>query len=357
MQKLLIISKEQFGYHTDIFKWCEHLRDEYDIEVITFGGKPKIELDGVKNHYVSNKGHRTIRGLRYVLTCLWHILFFKGIIFVCYFKECGILKRCFPWKKMLLDIRTLDVTNDSSVRTKQDAILKKCTDLYDFVTIISEGLRKKISLPEEKSAILPLGADIASTTDKTFEKLNLLYVGTLFNRDVYKTIEGLAIAIKENPQMDIYYDIVGDGIGNELAELKQLVADKKLENHIKLHGYIQHKELKSFLDKCNIGVSFVPMTEYYEFQPATKSFEYVLSGLYTIATSTYCNKEIINEENGILIEDSPASFANGIKEIYNRRTNIKADKIRQTLTHYLWKNIVKKELSSILNNYKNKQML
>ena len=209
-------------------------------------------------------------------------------------------------------------------------------------------------MPEEKSAILPLGADIASTTDKTFEKLNLLYVGTLFNRDVHKTIEGLAIAIKENPQMDIYYDIVGDGIGNELAELKQLVADKKLENHIKLHGYIQHKELKSFLDKCNIGVSFVPMTEYYEFQPATKSFEYVLSGLYTIATSTYCNKEIINEENGILIEDSPASFANGIKEIYNRRTNIKADKIRQTLTPYLWKNIVKNEMSLILNNYKQK---
>lgn len=357
MQKLLIISKEQFGYHTDIFKWCEHLRGEYDIEVITFGGKPKIELAGVKNHYVSNKGHRTIRGLRYVLTCLWHILFFRGIIFVCYFKECGILKRCFPWKKMILDIRTLDVTNDSTIRTQQDAILKKCTGLYDFVTIISEGLRKKISLPEEKSAILPLGADIASTTDKTFESLNLLYVGTLFNRDVHKTIEGLAIAIKENPQMDIHYDIVGDGIGNELQILKELVSKKGLEKYITLHGYIQHKELKSFLDKCNIGVSFVPMTEYYEHQPATKSFEYILSGLYTIATNTYCNKEIITPKNGILIEDTPESFAKGIKEIHENRKSIKAEIIRETLKPYLWENIVKKEMSSILKIYKNKYRL
>lgn len=354
MQKLLIISKEQFGYHTDIYKWCEHLRDEYDIKVITFEGKPKIELPGVKNCYVSNKGHRTIRGLRYVLTCLWHLLFFKGIVFVCYFKECGILKRCFPWKKMILDIRTLDVTNDSAVRAKQDAILKKCTDSYDFVTIISEGLRRKISLPEEKSAILPLGADIASTTDKSFEKLRLLYVGTLFNRDVHKTIEGLAIAMENNPGMDIHYDIVGDGVGNELQELQGLVAKKGLEKHVTLHGYIQHKELKPFLDECNIGVSFVPMTEYYEHQPATKSFEYILSGLYTIATSTYCNKDIITDENGVLIEDTPESFAKAICEIYENRNLIKAGKIRETLKPYLWENIVKKDMSLILNNYKNK---
>lgn len=350
MQKLLIISKEQFGYHTDIFKWCEYLRDEYNIEVITFGGKPKIELTGVKNCYVSNKGHRTIRGLRYVLTCLWHLLFFKGIIMVCYFKECRILKMCFPWKKMILDIRTLDVSSDSKTRKVQDAIIKRSTDKFDYTTIISEGLRRKLDLPIDKSAILPLGADKASTTVKSFDKLRLLYVGTLFNRDVHKTIEGLAIAIRKLPAMDIHYDIIGEGVGNELYELKRLVAERKLEKHVTLHGYIQHSKLKPFLDKCNTGVSFVPMTEYYEHQPATKSFEYILSGLYTIATGTYCNKEIITEKNGVIIEDTPESFANAILHLNGRKDSIDCNAISRTLENYEWKNVVD-GMKNILRNY------
>ncbi|MBQ8271283.1 MAG: glycosyltransferase family 4 protein [Bacteroidaceae bacterium] len=357
MQKLLIISKEQFGYHTDIFKWCEHLRDEYAIEIITFEGKPKIGLKGIKNYYVSNKGQRSIRGLRYILTCLWHILFFKGIIVVCYFKECRIFKICFPWKKMLLDIRTLDVSNDKATRNAEDAIIKKSTDIYDYVTIISEGLRKKLNLPESKSAILPLGADEASTTIKTFKKLHLLYVGTLFNRDIHKTIEGLSIALKEEPTIDIHYDIIGEGVANELEELKNLVTEKGLEDHITLHGYIQHEELKPFLDNCNIGVSFVPVTEYYEHQPATKSFEYILSGLYTIATGTYCNKEIITKKNGVIIEDTPESFAESIIDIFHRKEEIDGSEISKTLSGYKWENVVNKQMKNILNHYYKKYHL
>ncbi len=357
MKKLLIISKVQFGYHTDIFKWCEYLRDEYETEVITFEGKPKIELKGVKNHYVSNIGARSIRGLRYILTCLWHILFFKGIIVVCYFQECRILKWCFPWKKMLLDIRTLDVTNDKETRIAEDAIIKKSTEIFDYVTIISEGLRKKLNLPKNKSAILPLGADIASTTIKSFNHLRLLYIGTLYNRDVHKTIEGLRIAIEKEPDMDIHYDIIGEGVGNELEELNRLVHESRLDKHVTLHGYIQHEKLKPFLDNCNIGVSFVPMTEYYEHQPATKSFEYILSGLYTIATGTYCNKEIITTKNGVIIEDTPESFAESIIDIFHRKKDINGSEISKTLLDYKWENVVNKQMKNILCHYNKKYYL
>lgn len=351
MKKLLIISKEQFGYHTDIFKWCEHLRDEYDIEVITFSGKPKVELTSVKNHYVSNKGQRSIRGIRYILYCIWRLLFFKGIVLVCYFRECRILKMCYPWKKMILDIRTLDVTKDSNTRKAEDAILKKTTEKFDYVTIISEGLRKKIGLSEAKSAILPLGADKASTTVKSFKKLRLLYIGTLTNRDVDKTIEGLNIVLKKEHTIDIHYDIIGKGVGNELEELKQLVENYRLENFITLHGYIQHTELKPFLDNCNIGISFVPMTEYYEHQPATKTFEYILSGLYTIATGTYCNREIITDKNGVIINDTPESFAESVIDIHNRKMEINGETINKTLDAYEWKNVVNKHMKRILNDF------
>lgn len=351
MKKLLIISKDQFGYHTDIYKWCEYLRDEYKIETVTFKGRPKVELDGVTNHYVANSGKIQIRGLRYILTCLWHILFFKGIILVCHFKECYILKKCFPWKKMILDIRTLGVSKDNNIRKRTDAVIKRNTENFDYVTIISEGLRKKLALPEEKSAILPLGADAVSMTTKSFEKLRLLYIGTLSNRDIHKTIEGISIAMNQNKNLDIHYDIIGDGLGNELEELKQLVVEKSLEKHVTLHGYIQHKSLQSFLDNCNIGVSFVPITEYYEHQPATKSFEYILSGLYTIATGTYCNKEIITKGNGIIIEDTPESFAKAILEIYSKKDTIDGKSISSTLQEHKWENLVNNQMKPILENY------
>lgn len=351
MKKLLIISKDQFGYHTDIFKWCEYLRDEYEIETITFKGRPKVELSGVKNHYVSNKGQRSIRGIRYILYCLWSLLFFKGVVLVCYFRECRILKMCYPWKKMILDIRTLDVTNDCNTRKAEDAILKKTTEKFDYVTIISEGLRKKIGLSEAMSAILPLGADPASTTIKDFNDLRLLYIGTLSNRDIHKTIEGLRILLKKAPSINIHYDIIGEGKGNELKELKELVTENKLESYITLHGYIQHNNLKSFLDNCNIGVSFIPMTEYYEHQPATKTFEYILSGLFTLATATYSNKEIINEENGYLINDTPESFADGIEYIIRNKKDFNSGIIRDSLQKYQWKNIVNNTLKPILNKF------
>lgn len=45
MNRLLIICKAQFGYHTDVYKWCEHLKDDYDITVLTFNdGREKSPL-------------------------------------------------------------------------------------------------------------------------------------------------------------------------------------------------------------------------------------------------------------------------------------------------------------------------
>lgn len=348
MQRILIISRGQFGYHTDVFKWCEYLRDEYDVEAITFDGRPKVSMDGVKVHYVSDSGNRSVRGIRYVLTCLWHILFFRGIIFVCYFKECRILKWCFPWKKMFLDIRTLNVNTNADVRKREDALIQKATELYDFVTIISEGTRQKIDLPREKSAILPLGADVVSTVDKSFNTIRMLYVGTLYNRDIHKTIEGLSIVLKKYVSLDIHYDIIGNSPGNELDELKRLVEKLNLGKYITLHGYIQHSQLVDFFDRCNVGVSFVPMTEYYEYQPVTKSFEYILSGLYTLATRTYCNKEIITPSNGTLINDTPESFAEGIEKVIQNTQNLESKTIRDTLLDYKWDNVVNRYLKPVL---------
>ena len=114
MQKLLIISRQTFGNLVDIYKWCEYLPDDYQIDVVTLDGKHKSKLDkpNVRVHYVSSKGNRTIRGIRYILVSLFHMLFFKGNIIVEYFNGCSIFKKLLPWKKMILDIRTLSIKKE-----------------------------------------------------------------------------------------------------------------------------------------------------------------------------------------------------------------------------------------------------
>jgi len=354
MKNILIVNKVQFGYHTDIYKWCEYLRDKYVVSEITLDmGKPKCELENVNIYYVPSTGSRLFRGIRYVLTVISHLLFFKGIIIVCYFPGCDIFKKLLPWKKMILDIRTLDVSKDDNIRKAEDSKILKASKYFDFVTVISSGLRDKMKMDHDKSAILPLGADVIKTSDKSFvDELNLLYVGTLTNRNIHDTIVGFAKAYKAlSTKINLHYDIVGDGFEGELQESKKLVQAIGMEGIITLHGFIQHEELHCFFEKCNIGVSYVPITDYYEYQPVTKTFEYSLAGLYTIGTSTGANKEVINNANGILVNDNCDSFAEGIISIYERKSEIDSKRIRNTLIDYTWKNIVRQTMSDIIEKF------
>jgi len=352
MHKLLIINKAQFGYHTDYYKYCQYLRDDFDITYFCFdAGLKRLEMPGVNVQYISSKGFRLLRGTRFILWALFTVFGFKGIVFIHYFKNCQLLKHLLPWKKMILDIRSLSINKNEKIRIEYDNRLKKEIRYFDFVTIISEGLRKKIDLDLNKSAILPLGADIISRKDKKFnENVKLLYAGTLNGRNIHQTIIGLYFFLKENPSYkNIVYDIIGDG--KELSDLKKLVSEYKLENIVKIHGRIPHFEINPFFDKCNIGISYVPMTDYYEHQPVTKTYEYILSGMPCIATKTYENRQLITSENGVLCDDDPKSFALGLEQIIANLDTYKSEKIRSTLIDNTWENISKTTFTPILSRF------
>src|SRR5690554_7510471 len=115
--KLLIINKTQFGYHTDYYKYCEYLRDEFEVTYLCFdSGLKKLKIGDVNVKYISNKGNRAIRGLRFFVYIVFEILKFHGIIFIHYFEGCQKLKQLMPFKKMMLDIRTLSINIDKKLR-------------------------------------------------------------------------------------------------------------------------------------------------------------------------------------------------------------------------------------------------
>lgn len=348
---ILIIQQHQFGYLTDSYKWCEYLKSKYNITLLCYDmGKERIPMEGIRIKYFNTKGNRYTRGIRFLLICLWNILRNNGTTIIVYFKKCEWLKRLLPFKKMIVDIRTLSVSPNVTQRNKHDVPLRNACRYFDVITVISEGIKQKLNLPNKNIKILPLGSDIISTQKKSYLPFKLFYVGTLSNREMEKTIDGFELFIKNNPTIEASYDIVGDGVQDELRKLIEYTNSKKkdIASKITFHGRLPYNQLQPFFDNCNIGISFVPITDYFDCQPPTKTFEYILSGLYTIATATKSNKEVITSDNGILINDTPNAFANALECIAKHYEDIKEENIRKSLANYTWDKIVSTQLEPLL---------
>jgi len=115
--------------------------------------------------------------------------------------------------------------------------------------------------------------------------------------------------------------------------------------------------LHLILSKHNVGVSYVPITPYFDVQPPTKTFEYLLAGMPVIATRTKENEKVINEYNGVLIDDTPEDFRNGLALLYERISANKftSSRIIESSESYTWERIVRNNfklyIESLLSNH------
>jgi len=212
-------------------------------------------------------------------------------------------------------------------------------------------LREKLKI-DRKALILPLGASKIVVERQSRHKITLMYVGTFHKRRLEDTIEGLSIFLKGNPSADIVYIIIGSGWGNDTENLKHAINKYKLRDYVELKGYILHDELISYFKLSNVGLSYIPVTPWYDFQPATKTYEYLLAGMPVIATNTYENRQVINENNGVLIDDNPESFASGLGKIYDSIDCFDENIIRNSVQDHEWENIMLK-LKHYLNTFPN----
>ena len=350
MKKLIILNTSQFGSLTDSYKWCEYLRYYYDITFICFNNHWKrMDMDGVKYVYIYRFDNPVLRGVWYIFCTFIYCLFHRAPIFIVYFEHCSFLKKILPWKKMNVDIRTLAVSENTKNNYIKDAKMRKTIAKFDSVSFISRGVQEKLHVNVPNQYILPLGSDVICEIKKEWNNINLLYVGTLNHRDIIKTIIGFHSYIEKYGKEGISYDIIGDG--QELQMIKDYISSNNLQDVVTIHGKLPYDELKPFFEKCNIGVSFVPIKECYQYQPPTKTFEYLLSGLYCIATSTIANQEVVTEKNGILIEDSSSAFSSSLEFIVKNKHQFDSKQIRDTVVcQYTWPHIINNKLIPILDN-------
>ncbi|HEY3369692.1 MAG TPA: glycosyltransferase [Prolixibacteraceae bacterium] len=349
-KSLLFVSQTQFGYLVDYLKYCKYLKDDFDIIFLCWDYKNrKIEEPGIDIRYVSRDGNivvRNFRFIRFILKCIKQQKF--HLVFIDYFRGSSIIPfYCRNNIRIHLDIRTGFVSGNSINRKINNTILRIESIFFRSISIISVGLRQTLGIHKD-AYVLPLGATPIFINRQKKQKIHLLYVGTLTNRRIENTIEGVRIFLNKYPNTDLFYTIIGDGWNNENENLQSIVNNLKLQGHITLTGYIPHNELIHYYEKANVGISYIPMTSYYEYQPATKTFEYLMAGMPVIATKTYANKQIVNHLNGILINDNAESFAEGITKIYTCLGSFDEKTIRLTVQNYNWAVIINSMKDTII---------
>jgi glycosyltransferase involved in cell wall biosynthesis len=350
MRKILIISQTQFGYLTDVYKYCEHLNKKLDITVLCWDyNKKRMEIPNVKINYVSRDGNLIKRNIRFIKACFNSFSLNYDRIFMIYFYLCSLLAlRKKVRHSIILDFRTASVSKFKIVNFFWNTISKIEAGFFLKKTAISEGVAKILKL--RNYSLLPLGADIIKQISLKKNSFNLLYVGTFANRDLEKTIYGFHEYCKSvQNDINISYTLIGSGWNNERRELQQIINAEHLDDKVKLVGEKYGDELTEYYNQCDIGISFIPITSYFDHQPPTKTFEYLLSGLPVIATATHENKKIINKKNGVLIDDTIVGFKNGLQVLLNSIGKYKTKEIQDGVKENSWAYICEKYFLSIID--------
>ena len=349
-KKILVISKDQFGNNTDLFNHCMNLKDKYDISFIGIDkGFEKKYIKDVKVNNIRSFKNRYINMIMfYILTILNIYKTLPHIIFIPYFKTCSIYTYFYNKKRIIVDIRSATINNNKDKRKKLDGILSKEANKFLYRTVISEGVKKRLNLINKNTFILPLGAKtvIEDYNKQIFcrNKLELLYVGTFDNRNIEDTIKAFNKLSTEVKGIDLNYTIIGYSNDKIYEELINKEINNNKFNNIKYEGKVDNEKLKEYFEKSNVGISYIPITEYFNYQPPTKTYEYIFNGLLVVGTSTFENEKIINDLNGFLIKDNVNEVYNVLKNIYENRDRLNRKKrvIIETVKEYSWDNISEK---------------
>ena len=355
MKKLVLVSRKQYGYNTDTTKFCEYLSNEYKITFICYDmDLPKVENKNIDVEYIGKYKPGFVSKLRLALKSRKRIRQLQpDYIIVRYFAGCSILYALLKHRRIIVDIRTGFISEKKVKRYLRNKLLSFESNLYGNITVVSEGLINTLKLKNRKTTVLPLGADVLISKNRTdFNNvMHLLYVGTLDYRDIDETISGFGLFYEKYGQaVDCKYTIIGFGFQEEEEKIRNQIDKLNLNGIVSFLGRKKYEELPYYLETHNVGISYIPITEYFMHQPPTKTYEYICNGLICLATDTYENRKIINSGNGVLINEGADEVFKGLEEIYKNINNYDSDFIMDSSRKYSWENIVENILKPYLNS-------
>ena len=249
-----------------------------------------------------------------------------------------------------MDIRTSFI--EGKIKSKfLNVLLAIESNLFERISVISWGVAEFLHLNINKCKLLPLGGDKGNYYLKQKYPLLLLYVGTFYDRYIERTIYGLSLFVQKHRDIQIHYTIIGFGTNAEIQKILDAIKYCNLEKIVSFEGEKRHECLLPYLKSHNVGISFIPLTDYYDCQPPTKTYEYLLNGMAVLATATSENAKVIDSSNGILIKgDAARDFCEGIEQMSVALETIDLYTVYRNAQQYSWNNIVNNYLIPIIED-------
>lgn len=346
-RRLLLVSRNQFGYHTGMHKFAVGSRSHFDVSYLCWDYAKPLVVDGqISVIYVSRRGTKISRYLRFLKCAIAEAR--NGsfdIIFFTYFPGASLVKLFGQNRNWNFDIRTGPISTSRLRREFRRALLILEARFFENISVISSSLSQSLNLTDRNPHILPLGADIISASNKDWSEFRLLYVGTLELRNIHLTVRGLSRYIKAHPLHRIRgYTIIGTGAYQEEEFLRRLVNELDLADLVEIVGQLPHNKLAPYFDSHNVGISFVPITPYFDHQPPTKIYEYMLSGLAVLATNTSEIQKMVKNTPAILSDDSAGGFSDALEKLHKQSERLDSEFLRNSALDNTWTNIVNHNL-------------
>lgn len=350
--RLLIVSKQQFGYLTDTLKYVEHLSDRFEITYVCLDqGVAKRSSSRSRVIYVSSstvlgKIGRTL-GL---ISTARRLSRSADCIFIVQFPGASLLRLTLPGRRTVLDIRSRSVRQTRIIRFFQDALIQLDAFLFPNVTCVSSQIAWHFHRTD--ATILPLGADPPTgqtayhPTSQEQSAVCLLYVGAIAGRNIETVLEGFHLLLKRGAHATLR--IVGGKVRAELDPLRTKIEELKLQEAVTLTGFLHDDALKAEFEAADIGIVHVPMAVHFAGQPSTKLLEYYASGLPVLATATEMNAELVFADTGCLYADNPQSFAESAEVLISNLSRINWSRISDIAAHNTWLQIVAEKVEPLL---------
>jgi len=143
--------------------------------------------------------------------------------------------------------------------------------------------------------------------------------------------------------------IGGDGNShNEVARLKRLSRELRIEDSVTFPGVVKHEKLPCFYSAATACV----IPSYYE-SFGLVALESIACGTPVVATDVGDLKSIIHQgETGhVVMDDSPRSLADKIALLLSSPDARSALSIRASVTRFSWSNIAQQIINEVLADY------
>lgn len=237
------------------------------------------------------------------------------------------------------------------------SLMKKGT--VDGLIVITNRLKEiylKEGVPKERILVAPDAVDLKmfdnpiskeaarGELEIPLDKKVGCYTGHLFE---WKGAHILAMSMKS--LSDQYIACFVGGTEEDIAEFRKFIKQNEIPNPA-IVGHVPPTIVPKYLAAADVLVLPNIKKGLFEYTSPLKLFEYMASGRPIVASDLPSIREILSEENAVLVEPgNPEALAEGIKRVLDDKelANKISQKAREDIIQYTWHNRAKMILKFI----------